>query len=135
MSNPESAEDQRRILHISEKEARAKLVEVFEVSGCTRPLLAVDLDDVLCQTTKCVAECASLFTIQAVQFVGPLIFGAVQGIIAGLGQTCRSNTFIVSPFTSALQRSPPYLQAPLADSTWYKVPLCSYEYFRLCRPE
>ena len=62
MSDPESAEDQRRILHISEKEARAKLVEVFEVSGCARPLLAVDLDDVLCQTTKCVAECASLFT-------------------------------------------------------------------------
>ena len=66
MLDPESAEDQRRFLHISEKEARAKLVEVFEVSqsGCARsqPLLAVDLDDVLCQTTKCVAECASLST-------------------------------------------------------------------------
>jgi len=58
MSNSESAEDKRRIdiLHISEKEARAKLVEVFEVSGCVRPWIAVDLDDVLCQTTKCVAE-------------------------------------------------------------------------------
>lgn len=62
MSDPGSAEDQRRFLHISEEEARAKLAEVFEVSGCARPLLAVDLDDVLCQTTKCVAECASLST-------------------------------------------------------------------------
>ena len=49
MSNSESAEDKRRILHISEKEARAKLVEVFEVSGCVRPCqwIAVDLDDVM----------------------------------------------------------------------------------------
>ena len=60
MLNSESAEDRRRILHISEKEARAKLVEVVEASRCARPLIAVDLDDVLCQTTKCVAECALL---------------------------------------------------------------------------
>jgi hypothetical protein len=70
MSNSESAEGQRRILHILEKEARAKLVEVF-VSDCVRPWILVDLDDVLCQTTKCVAKCASLFTIA--QFVGHLI--------------------------------------------------------------
>jgi len=62
MLDPGSAEDQRRFLHISEEEARAKLAEVFEVSGCARPLLAVDLDDVLCQTTNRVAECASLST-------------------------------------------------------------------------
>jgi len=71
MSKSGSAEDQRLILHISEKEAREKLVEVFEVSGCVRPWIAVDLDDVLCQTTKCVAECASLFTFRLLSLWGP----------------------------------------------------------------
>ncbi|KAI9509644.1 hypothetical protein F5148DRAFT_723511 [Russula earlei] len=40
---------------ISEKATRAKLVDNFKVS-VTRPLIAVDLDDVLCQTTICAAE-------------------------------------------------------------------------------
>ncbi|KAH9966768.1 hypothetical protein BC827DRAFT_1124026 [Russula dissimulans] len=43
------------IIEISEETARAELVQIFEQSD-TRPLIAVDLDDVLCQTTKCVAE-------------------------------------------------------------------------------
>jgi len=64
MSNSESVGDQRRILEISEKVAREKLVEVFELS---LPLIAVDLDDVLCQTTKCVAECESLLVIPGCQ--------------------------------------------------------------------
>jgi hypothetical protein len=64
MSN--SAEDQGHIQieEISEETARAKLVEIFKID--TRPLIAVDLDDVLCQTTTCVAECASMLIVQIV---------------------------------------------------------------------
>jgi hypothetical protein len=71
MPNPESVVDQTRILEISEEVAREKLVEIFELEGGARPLIAVDLDDVLCQTTQCVAECASSFVIQgaAARFV------------------------------------------------------------------
>jgi len=52
------AEDQRHVQveEISEETARAKLVEIFKIDHDTRPLIAVDLDDVLCQTTQCVAE-------------------------------------------------------------------------------
>jgi hypothetical protein len=62
MSNSESVGDQKRTLpvEISENVAQEK---VFELSG-TRSLIAVDLDDVLCQTTKCAAECTSLLIIQ-----------------------------------------------------------------------
>jgi hypothetical protein len=65
MSNSESVGDQKRILpiEISENVAQEKLVEVFELSGA-RSLIAVDLDDVLSQTTKCAAECTSLLIIQ-----------------------------------------------------------------------
>lgn len=42
------------IAQISENALREKLVELAD----TRPLIAVDLDDVLCQTTACIAECA-----------------------------------------------------------------------------
>jgi hypothetical protein len=61
-----SAEDQGHIQieEISEETARAKLVEIFKID--TRPLIAVDLDDVLCQTTTCVAECASMLIVQIV---------------------------------------------------------------------
>lgn len=43
-----------RIVQISENVLQEKLVELAD----TCPLIAVDLDDVLCQTTACVAECA-----------------------------------------------------------------------------
>jgi hypothetical protein len=46
------------IVQISENVLREKLVELAD----TRPLIAVDLDDVLCQTTTCVAECALVLT-------------------------------------------------------------------------
>jgi hypothetical protein len=47
-----------RIVQISENVLREKLVELADA----RPLIAVDLDDVLCQTTACVAECALVLT-------------------------------------------------------------------------
>jgi hypothetical protein len=46
------------IVQISENVLREKLAELAD----TRPLIAVDLDDVLCQTTACVAECALVLT-------------------------------------------------------------------------
>lgn len=46
------------IVPISENVLREKLVELAN----THPLIAVDLDDVLCQTTACVAECALVLT-------------------------------------------------------------------------
>jgi hypothetical protein len=46
------------IVQISESVLREKLVELAD----TRPLIAVDLDDVLCQTTACVVECAFMLT-------------------------------------------------------------------------
>jgi hypothetical protein len=49
------------ILQISENVLREKLVEISELAD-TRPLIAVDLDDVLCQTTACVAECTLVLT-------------------------------------------------------------------------
>jgi hypothetical protein len=117
MSNSESVGDQRRILEISEEVAREKLVEVFELSGSVRHLIAVDLDDVLCQTTKCVAECASLLVIPGCSACNsPLTAGAAQGIIAGLEPTCKLNTFIVSTFPlPSLWSSRPYPQASLTD--------------------
>jgi hypothetical protein len=70
MSNSESVGDQKRILpvEISENVAQEKLVEVFELSGA-RSLIAVDLDDVLCQTTKCAAECTSLLIALIIQLL------------------------------------------------------------------
>jgi hypothetical protein len=60
------AEDQRHVQveEISDETARAKLVDIFKTD--THPLIAVDLDDVLCQTTNCVAECASVLIIPIV---------------------------------------------------------------------
>ena len=46
------------IVPISENVLREKLVELAN----THPLIAVDLDDVLCQTTACVVECALVLT-------------------------------------------------------------------------
>jgi len=47
-----------QIVQISENVLREKLVELAD----TRPLISVDLDDVLCQTTACVAQCALVLT-------------------------------------------------------------------------
>ena len=55
------AQEPSRIVQIPENVLREKLVELADA----RPLIAVDLDDVLCQTTACVAECA-LVLIQLV---------------------------------------------------------------------
>jgi len=54
----ELAAGNQEILQVSENVLREKLVELAD----TRPLIAVDLDDVLCQTTACVAECALMLT-------------------------------------------------------------------------
>lgn len=55
-----AAENQElgHIVQISENVLREKLVGLAD----TCPLVAVDLDDVLCQTTACVAECALVLT-------------------------------------------------------------------------
>jgi hypothetical protein len=94
---PVSEGDHKPILEISEDVVRAKLVEIGELSDHTpsRPLIAVDLDDVLCQTTKCAADCASVLTGD-VPSVTPLIHRILQGTIARLGRTCNSRTSIVS---------------------------------------
>jgi hypothetical protein len=52
------------VQEISDDTARGKLVEIFKADTSTHPLIAVDLDDVLCQTTNCVVECASVLIIQ-----------------------------------------------------------------------
>lgn len=87
--------DHKPILEISEDVVRAKLVKIGELSDHTRTLIAVDLDDVLCQTTKCAADCASVLTGD-VPSVTPLIHRTLQGTIARLGRTCNSRTSIVS---------------------------------------
>jgi hypothetical protein len=53
------------IVQIFENVLREKLVELAD----TRPLIAVDLDDVLCQTTACVAKCALVLTQLATHWV------------------------------------------------------------------
>jgi hypothetical protein len=92
---PVSEGDHKPILEISEDVVRAKLVKIGELSDHTRTLIAVDLDDVLCQTTKCAADCASVLTGD-VPSVTPLIHRTLQGTIARLGRTCNSRTSIVS---------------------------------------
>ncbi|KAI0306472.1 hypothetical protein B0F90DRAFT_1623372 [Multifurca ochricompacta] len=53
MSN--SGDRSRHVEDVSEETIREKLVEIFESTG-THPLIALDLDDVLCKTTNCVAN-------------------------------------------------------------------------------
>jgi hypothetical protein len=62
MSNMSGSHEPSHIEQISENVLREKLVELAD----TRPLIAVDLDDVLCQTTACVVECASVLTQLAI---------------------------------------------------------------------
>jgi hypothetical protein len=98
MSNSESElaprnQRPRHVLEISENIARQKLVQISELAE-TRPLIAVDLDDVLCQTTPCVAECALSVLTQLVTHW--ITHRVMQGIIAGSGRTCKSRTSIVS---------------------------------------
>ena len=102
------------IVQFSENVLRAKLVELAD----TRPLIAVDLDDVLCQTTACVAECTLVLTPLATHW---MIHRAVQGIIAGSGRICKLKTSIVSRLFSPLWSSHPNPHPLLTDSTWYKV--------------
>jgi hypothetical protein len=92
------------IVRISENVLREKLVELADA----HPLIAVDLDDVLCQTTACVAECALLFPQLATHW---MIRRVVQGIIAGSGQICKSQTSIVSPLFSPNWSSHPNPQS------------------------
>lgn len=89
-----------RIVQISENVLREKLVELAD--AC--PLIAVDLDDVLCQTTACVAECALVLTQLATHSMIPRV---VQGIIAGSGRICKSKTSTVGPLFSPLWTSHP----------------------------
>lgn len=51
-------QESSHIVQISENVLREKLVELAH----TRPLIAVDLDDVLCQTTACVVKCVFVRT-------------------------------------------------------------------------
>jgi hypothetical protein len=52
------SQEPSHVVQISENVLREKLVEL----AVTRPLIAVDLDDVLCQTTACVVECTFVLT-------------------------------------------------------------------------
>jgi hypothetical protein len=95
--NCESAGNQEHthIVQLSENVLREKLVELAD----TRPLVAVDLDDVLCQTTACVVECALVLTQLASHW---MIHRAMQGIITGSVRICKSKTSIVSPVFSVV---------------------------------
>jgi hypothetical protein len=137
MSDSESAGDQRYcdIIEVSEKVARAKLVDVFELSGGARPLIAIDLDDVLCQTTRCVAECVCRCSFMPLNLCLTSWTWAAQGIIAGLGRTCKSNISIVSPFRSPWSRCH---HAHTHNLYWQtrlgiKYRSCPHESFKLCR--
>jgi hypothetical protein len=72
------------IVQISENVLREKLVGLADSDS--RPLIAVDLDDVLCQTTACVADCALVLTHLVIHW---MTRRAVQGIIASLRRTCK----------------------------------------------
>jgi hypothetical protein len=97
-------QEPNHIVQISENVLREKLVELADA----RPLIAVDLDDVLCQTTACVAECALVLTQLATHW---MIHRAMQGIIAGSGRICKSKTSIVSPLFSPMWSSHPNPQS------------------------
>jgi hypothetical protein len=87
-----SNQEPSHIVQISENVLRENLVKL----AVTRPLIAVDLDDVLCQTTACVVECALVLTQLATHWM------IHQGTIAGSGRICTSRTSIVSPLFSPL---------------------------------
>ena len=63
MSNSSEGQSHVQLEQISDQTARTNLVEI---KTGTHPLIAVDLDDVLCQTTNCVAECASMLIIHRI---------------------------------------------------------------------
>ena len=121
MSNSESAlaPGHQRPVEISENVAREKLVEISQLAD-TRPLIAVDLDDVLCQTTTCVAECELVFTQLAAHWMidGPSNhaghnrrFGTDMQIKEFY---CQSNFSFIVVILSKLSLLP-------VDFTWYKV--------------
>ena len=58
------------IVQLSQNELREKLVQQADA----RPLISVDLDDVLCQTTACVAHCALVLTQLTTSSSNPLSF-------------------------------------------------------------
>jgi hypothetical protein len=123
MSNSESelAPGHQRPVEISENVAREKLVEISQLPD-TRPLIAVDLDDVLCQTTTCVAECALVFTQLAAHKMIDCPshhtghnrrFGTDMQIKEFYCQSDLSFTVVILSKLSPLP----------VDYTWYKVPI------------
>jgi len=107
-------QEPNHIVQIPENVLREKLVELADA----RPLIAVDLDDVLCQTTACVVECALVLTQLETNW---MIRQAMQGIIAGSGRICKSKTSTVSPLFSHCGHLIPTHSPLPSDSTWYKV--------------